>query len=725
MSMTRATRAEDLLDTIGINTHFGHGFAAGQNYATPVKDAAALAYIGVDRVRDHLPSNATEWRYFDAAAKAGITFNLIVNKSSTPAQNVAILKEVVTKYPGAVHSVEGMNEVDLNPISYAGKTGLAAADAWQAELFRLVNADPVLKDIPVYNYTLGHGAPTNNADHSDVANYHGYRGAGDQPVAGIDWHVNPLKVAAKGKPMVVTETGYFTNPKWNDWQGVDELSAAKMILNHVMRADETGVMESYFYQLLDQGSVDGSKSGRENFFGFFKADWSPKPAATAMHNFQAILNDTGSNTETFNTGSLNYTVSGLSSTTGGTKLLQKSDGTFDLVVWDEPDIWDQANDKPIAAATKNVTVSLGATYGTVKIFDPLKGKTAIQTFSNVDKVSLSVTDHPLIVEVSNGTASTPAPTPAPAPSPTPVATKIGAGTTQVETMTLDSFTIGTSPAATGGQMVENKLGVGAKGTAKSVFEGETGTYKVKLSYFDENDGVGEFGIVVDGVVAKKWASDKTTGTAGPDAASRMVQEVEVTLKTGDVIEVYGVMGGGEHARVDDLTLTKVLVTTPALPTAPTPAPTPMPIKVINGTSSNNTLTGTSTAEAINGLAGADTLWGKGGNDVLTGGTGKDSFVFDTALSASGNVDRITDFNVVDDAIRLNDSIFTKLTTTGAIHSGWFKAAAKAIDGNDHIIYDRTTGKLFYDMDGNGTAAQVHFATIDNKVALTAADFIVI
>jgi Ca2+-binding RTX toxin-like protein len=48
-----------------------------------------------------------------------------------------------------------------------------------------------------------------------------------------------------------------------------------------------------------------------------------------------------------------------------------------------------------------------------------------------------------------------------------------------------------------------------------------------------------------------------------------------------------------------------------------------------------------------------------------------------------------------------------------------------LDGNDFIVYNKTTGALSYDADGSGSGAAVKFAVIENKVALTAADFLVI
>lgn len=146
--------------------------------------------------------------------------------------------------------------------------------------------------------------------------------------------------------------------------------------------------------------------------------------------------------------------------------------------------------------------------------------------------------------------------------------------------------------------------------------------------------------------------------------------------------------------------------------------------VINGNGAANVLTGSSGNDTLKGAGGNDRLVGGPGNDTLTGGTGADAFLFNAALNASTNVDKITDFVPADDTIRLENSVFTALTSTGALPASAFKAGTAASTAAHRIIYDKPTGSLYYDKDGTGATAKIKFATLMNKPTLTNADFVV-
>ena len=113
-------------------------------------------------------------------------------------------------------------------------------------------------------------------------------------------------------------------------------------------------------------------------------------------------------------------------------------------------------------------------------------------------------------------------------------------------------------------------------------------------------------------------------------------------------------------------------------------------------------------ENILGSQFADTLCGDSKSNVLTGGGGNDCFVFNTAANASTNKDTITDFASGADHIQFSKAIFTGLmTVVGDLTTDQFwsgDGVVVAHDASDRIIYNTTSGALYYDADGNGTAA---------------------
>jgi len=146
----------------------------------------------------------------------------------------------------------------------------------------------------------------------------------------------------------------------------------------------------------------------------------------------------------------------------------------------------------------------------------------------------------------------------------------------------------------------------------------------------------------------------------------------------------------------------------------------------SGTSPIN-LKGNEFSQTVDGNAGNNYINGGGGKDVLTGNGGADVFVFKSALNTS-NIDKITDFNVAQDKILLDHTVFTGLqggTLQGTpLSTSAFHVGRGAHDSSDHIIYNSSTGALSFDADGSGGAHQIQFATLAPHLSLTASSFLV-
>jgi len=62
---------------------------------------------------------------------------------------------------------------------------------------------------------------------------------------------------------------------------------------------------------------------------------------------------------------------------------------------------------------------------------------------------------------------------------------------------------------------------------------------------------------------------------------------------------------------------------------------------------------------------------------------------------------------------------------GVLADAAFRNGTAAADADDRIIYNSSNGAVFFDVDGNGAAAAVQFATVTPGTALTFNSFFVV
>ena len=108
------------------------------------------------------------------------------------------------------------------------------------------------------------------------------------------------------------------------------------------------------------------------------------------------------------------------------------------------------------------------------------------------------------------------------------------------------------------------------------------------------------------------------------------------------------------------------------------------------------------------------------------------FVFDTKLSATNaankraNLDTISDFVVADDTIWLAKSVYKSLGKSGVLSKGAFYVGAAAHDRDDRIVYNKNSGALYYDSDGNGSHAAIQIASLSKMLkTISYKDFFVL
>ncbi|MBM6583390.1 hypothetical protein ILT44_24620 [Microvirga sp. BT689] len=149
----------------------------------------------------------------------------------------------------------------------------------------------------------------------------------------------------------------------------------------------------------------------------------------------------------------------------------------------------------------------------------------------------------------------------------------------------------------------------------------------------------------------------------------------------------------------------------------------------NGTAGADILFGELGNDTLSGAGGDDRLHGDLGRDRISTGSGKDVVVFDQRPSSS-NRDTITDFDPRRDSLYLDNAFFTKLGKKGSLEkpvklSKTYLEFDAPNDANDYLIYNRKTGVLSYDADGNKAGKAIEIAIFTNKPKLTYADFFVI
>lgn len=98
----------------------------------------------------------------------------------------------------------------------------------------------------------------------------------------------------------------------------------------------------------------------------------------------------------------------------------------------------------------------------------------------------------------------------------------------------------------------------------------------------------------------------------------------------------------------------------------------------------------------------------------------DSFYFD--LTGELNADLISDFDSATDTILLEADVFGDGGDLGALLEAAYGEGTSATTAEQRIVYDRDTGNLYFDEDGNGAIDPVVFARLTSGTQLDHSDF---
>ncbi len=408
---TTAVPASEFLGSIGACAHV----AQGVDSAAP--SATAMAYAGIRNLRDDgNPNVVSDWISMHQAA--GIRVCVLSNQDVDSTLGMA--KQL--NAAGALLAVEGPNEPNNFPVTYQGQTSSSSTTFlpvahFQGDLYAAMKAESSLAGIPVFHSSEAGGSEPDNVglqfltipvdagavmpagtEYADYANTHNYvcghnsklvdnvawnasdptlNGDWDGPYVeyGRTWHGGFAGYANADLltlPKVTTETGWLTSGTG----AITEEQQGRVFLDLYLSAFKQGFSYTFIYMLRDDPN--------QGYWGLFDTSYNPKKSGTYLHNLTTILADAGSRAP----GKLDYVIAGEPATVHDL-LLQKSDGTFALAVWDE---------KP-SGGSDAVTVDLGTSRATVTVYDPTMGTSPSQTLSGVRSVPLTLSDHPVVLEL--------------------------------------------------------------------------------------------------------------------------------------------------------------------------------------------------------------------------------------------------------------------------------------------------------------------------------------
>lgn len=417
VSGTAAISVSDFLDSLGACSAISR---RGESLA---KTIDAARYLGLRWLRVGYESNIPVADLLELHRQTGVRFSYGLMSGGTDiARLLAGARELAAA--GALLALEGNNEPNNWGVTYQGEVG-GRDRSWlpvaklQRDLYAAVKSDPVLAKYPVWSISES-GAETDNVGlqfltipagtgclmpdgtrYADAANCHNYM---THP-AWSGLHDNQTWIAAdptsackvdglygnygrtwrrhypgysesdlQTLPRVTTETGVTLEGP------LTEQVQAALYLDVFQAQFKRGWSHTCIYLLRDRTDEGGNQT-----FGFYRPDYSPRPAATCLHNLTTILADSGS---TAPGGTLAYSIPNQPATVHDL-LLQKSDGTFELVIWSER----------FTGGSDDVTVDLGTERASVRIYDPTMGTAPTLSWKNVRTASLTLSDHPVILEI--------------------------------------------------------------------------------------------------------------------------------------------------------------------------------------------------------------------------------------------------------------------------------------------------------------------------------------
>ncbi len=355
--------SDAFVNTIGVNIHLA---SSATYYANFSAIETLLTALGVRHVRDGviLTDAGTSVARLHALGALGISTDIITTLGTdTPTTSFAASIAAMIAAPNAasVDAIEGPNEYDLSNDA----TWPADLQTYQQSLYASIKA--VAPMLPVIGPSISYpndfakaGTFTGDADYGNMHDYFAGRNPGTGGWGGTDsfgtygslaWNIAIAGQMTPGVPMASTETGYtdaaVAGQSDPDQYAVPSSIAAHYILRLLLEHWRANVWRTYLYELVDEGQTPFSE------YGLTDGSGHPKPSYVAL---QSLINELADPGGSFGVTQLAYTLTGPKSVHH--TLLQRRNGSFALVLWNEVSEWNVNTNALSPVAPVGVTVAL-------------------------------------------------------------------------------------------------------------------------------------------------------------------------------------------------------------------------------------------------------------------------------------------------------------------------------------------------------------------------------
>lgn len=417
----QAKSSDNFVESLGINTKFG--FCPGNLCDNYPEVKALLAELGIRYIRD-IPYPESWRKRSDLYEDYGIRMLAETGRiwgEPLNSVNVSEQLDVIKSWGKTIVGIVGANEYDsayfhscqesegCDP-NWSEESWSKSYREYQQRLYDLVKADPELSHLPV---VMGPMAELNSllqvgdlSDSCDKGNDHPYAGsgmpsmesgAGEKSFRSIDEVVAKVQQVCRGKKLWISETGY-------NQESITPQAQAKYLpriyANYYLQGQ---IEKTFLFELLNA-------IGTETSFGIIDTNLQPTPAYYAIRNMTSLLKEATWNKKTqswqypdFEPSSLELTFEGDNSDLKHL-LLQKSDGTFYLLIWQEVYVYDSQQNRNIVNPNRPIKLKLGDEVikkaNKYLLYNESNPSTVVplKTWTDVSSLMLYVPDHILVLE---------------------------------------------------------------------------------------------------------------------------------------------------------------------------------------------------------------------------------------------------------------------------------------------------------------------------------------